>query len=50
VLGAGAATHVWTVNDPARAVRLWARGIRGIISDDPAVILAARERFTAGAR
>lgn len=38
----GAATHVWTVNDPARAVRYWQRGVRGIITDDPGPILAAR--------
>lgn len=35
-------THVWTVNEPARAQRLWRQGVQGIISDDPALILAAR--------
>jgi glycerophosphoryl diester phosphodiesterase len=35
-------THVWTINDAARAVRLWAQGVNGIISDDPAAILRAR--------
>lgn len=35
--------HVWTVNDPAVAVSLWKDGIHGIISDDPAVMLKARE-------
>ncbi len=39
---AGALVHVWTVNDPAEARRLWAAGARGIISDDPAAILAVR--------
>ncbi|MEX2181222.1 MAG: glycerophosphodiester phosphodiesterase family protein [Gemmatimonadaceae bacterium] len=39
---AGGATHVWTVNDPIVARRLWAKGVNGIISDDPAAILAAR--------
>lgn len=39
---AGGATHVWTVNDPAVARRLWARGVNGIISDDPGAILRAR--------
>ncbi|GLC27514.1 glycerophosphodiester phosphodiesterase [Roseisolibacter agri] len=34
--------HVWTVNDPAVALRLWRSGIAGIISDDPAAMLAAR--------
>ncbi|WP_411282515.1 glycerophosphodiester phosphodiesterase family protein [Gemmatimonas sp.] len=37
-------THIWTVNDPAKAMRLWADGVQGIISDDPASILAARSR------
>jgi len=39
---AGGATHVWTVNDPAVARRLWDRGVNGIISDDPGAILSAR--------
>jgi glycerophosphoryl diester phosphodiesterase len=38
----GVVTHVWTVNDPARAQRLWRQGVNGIISDDPALMLAAR--------
>ncbi len=37
-------THVWTVNDPSTALRLWDDGVQGIISDDPATILAARSR------
>jgi glycerophosphoryl diester phosphodiesterase len=45
---AGGPTHVWTVNDPALAQRLWARGVAGIISDDPGAILAARSRLTDG--
>jgi glycerophosphoryl diester phosphodiesterase len=40
----GVVTHIWTVNSPAQADRLWRRGVNGIISDDPAVILAARTR------
>lgn len=36
---AGRAMHVWTVNDPASAQRLWSWGVNGIISDDPARIL-----------
>ena len=40
----GVTTHIWTVNDPAQAQRLWQRGVNGIISDDPALILAARGR------
>ena len=38
------ATHIWTVNDPSKALRLWEHGVQGIISDDPALILAARSR------
>ncbi len=38
----GVVTHVWTVNDPSYAQRLWRQGVNGIISDDPALILAAR--------
>ncbi len=39
---AGVTTHVWTVNDPTQAQRLWSRGVQGMISDDPAAILAVR--------
>ena len=42
--------HVWTINDAAEAHRLWRTGVNGIISDDPAVILAARAAFTPGRR
>jgi len=38
----GVVTHVWTVNEPARAQQLWRQGVQGIISDDPALMLAAR--------
>lgn len=38
----GVVTHVWTVNEPDRAQRLWRQGVQGIISDDPARIVAAR--------
>ncbi len=38
----GGTTHVWTVNDAAVARRLWGAGVNGMISDDPAVMLAAR--------
>jgi glycerophosphoryl diester phosphodiesterase len=37
-------THIWTVNDPLKALRLWHQGVQGIITDDPAAILAARSR------
>jgi glycerophosphoryl diester phosphodiesterase len=45
---AGGPTHIWTVNDPALARRLWSQGVSGIISDDPAAMLAARTRLTDG--
>jgi len=35
--------HVWTINDPATARRLWARGVAGIVTNVPEVIRAARE-------
>jgi len=41
--GVGGVTHVWTINDPAQALRLWHLGVQGIISDDPGLILAARK-------
>jgi glycerophosphoryl diester phosphodiesterase len=45
--GSGATLHVWTVNDAAEAQRLWSHGVQGIISDDPAAMLAARAGATA---
>lgn len=42
VRSGGVPVHVWTVNDPARAVKFWRAGVRGIITDDPAVMVAAR--------
>jgi glycerophosphoryl diester phosphodiesterase len=33
--------HVWTVNDPATARRLWARGVAGVVTDEPEVIRTA---------
>lgn len=38
----GVVTHIWTVNDPAYALKLWRLGVNGIISDDPGLILAVR--------
>jgi glycerophosphoryl diester phosphodiesterase len=38
----GVPVHVWTINTAADANRLWDAGVTGIISDDPATILAAR--------
>jgi glycerophosphoryl diester phosphodiesterase len=39
---AGGPTHVWTVNDRAEARALWNAGVAGIISDDPAAMIAER--------
>lgn len=44
---AGVPTLVWTVDDPARALRYWAGGVSAIISNDPAKILAAAGRTPA---
>ena len=40
--GSGTVIHVWTINDPADAIGLWNVGVQGIVSDDPATMLAAR--------
>jgi len=38
----GCPVHVWTVDDPGRANVLWRRGVSGIITNRPDLILAAR--------
>ena len=40
--------HVWTINHPAVAIDLWNNGVCGIISDDPAAMLRARQGLSAG--
>ena len=40
---AGCLVHVWTINDPAVARRLWNVGVHGIVSDDPGLIRRARD-------
>ncbi|HEX4935240.1 MAG TPA: glycerophosphodiester phosphodiesterase [Gemmatimonadaceae bacterium] len=47
---AGVPLHVWTVNDAATARALWDKGVCGILSDDPAVILEARDRWLTARR
>jgi glycerophosphoryl diester phosphodiesterase len=40
--GLGCPVHVWTVNDPAAAARLWACGVAGIVTNLPDQIRMAR--------
>lgn len=42
--------HVWTVDDPALAARLWLRGVQGILTNRPDLVLAERARHAGGAR
>jgi glycerophosphoryl diester phosphodiesterase len=41
---AGAVTHVWTIDDPAKARQYWAGAVNGIITNDPGTILASAGR------
>ena len=43
-------THVWTVNDPEDARRLWSDGVIGIISDDPETMLLLRNQMAGSAK
>jgi len=43
-------THVWTVNDPEDARRLWSNGVTGIISDDPETMLVLRKQMAGSAK
>ncbi len=38
----GCPVHVWTVDAPALARRLWARGVAGIVTNVPGIMRAAR--------
>jgi glycerophosphoryl diester phosphodiesterase len=38
----GCPVHVWTIDEPATARRLWARGVAGIVTNRPGAIAAAR--------
>lgn len=42
--------HVWTVDEPALAARLWHRGVQGILTNRPDLILAERARLFGAAR
>lgn len=41
----GIAVHVWTVDDEARALALWAHGVNGILTNNPRQLLPARPRW-----
>ena len=43
-------THVWTVNEAEDARRLWSDGVIGIVSDDPAAMLAVRSEIGRSAK
>ena len=45
---AGAAVHVWTVDDPALGHALWARRVNGLVTNRPDVMVAARAALGAG--
>ncbi len=40
----GVPVHVWTIDDPRVAQRLWGKGVRGILTNDPAVMIEAAAR------
>jgi len=47
---AGVATHVWTVDEPRVAHKLWRSGVQGIVSNDPATMLHVRAQLATGRR
>jgi glycerophosphoryl diester phosphodiesterase len=40
--GFGCPVHVWTVNDPATARRVWARGVAGVVTNLPGLLAVNR--------
>lgn len=46
----GRCVHVWTINDPKVASDLWAAGVNGIITDDPATMLRERRKIIGDAK
>jgi glycerophosphoryl diester phosphodiesterase len=40
--GFGCPVHVWTINDVPTARRLWSRGVAGVVTNVPGVMVAAR--------
>lgn len=45
---AGVATHVWTVDEPNIAMKLWRSGVQGIVTNHPATMLRVRGELLAG--
>ena len=45
---AGVVTHVWTIDDPGIARRLWSAGIQGIVTNDPTTMIEARQGLVDG--
>lgn len=41
----GRTVHVWTVDEPAIALAFWRAGVQGIITNDPATMVRAREEL-----
>jgi glycerophosphoryl diester phosphodiesterase len=41
-------THVWTVDSPRLASKLWAGGVNGIVTNDPRKMMLVRDRVTEG--
>jgi glycerophosphoryl diester phosphodiesterase len=46
--GLGAAVHVWTVDDASLGRALWARGVNGVVTNRPDVMVAARAAHGGG--
>ena len=41
----GRPVHVWTVDDPSVAVALWQRGVAGVVTNRPGLMVQARQRL-----
>ena len=40
--GVGCPTHVWVIDAPETARRLWGQGVAGVITNRPGAMVAAR--------
>jgi glycerophosphoryl diester phosphodiesterase len=47
---AGVVTHVWTIDDAETARSLWLGGIQGIVTNDPALVIRARQELNGQTR